>query len=142
MPKTKLGISVGLMGALLYFAGFFGGYVITVIAAGYVLLAESNIWLRKTSVKAVALMIGFSVLSAFLGFIPDTVELIGNICHIFEGQFLPVTLTNIVNVLRNIIELSEKILFLVLGFKAFHQGSIQIPVIDNLINKHMQERLN
>ena len=36
--KTKLGISAGMMGAILYFTALFGGYVPLFIAAGYVLI--------------------------------------------------------------------------------------------------------
>ncbi len=45
MQKTKLGVSVALMGAALYFLGLFSGYVALIILAGYVLLMEENVWL-------------------------------------------------------------------------------------------------
>lgn len=47
MKKTKLGISVGLLGAMLFFSCYFGGYTIAIIIAGYVLLFEENAWLKK-----------------------------------------------------------------------------------------------
>ena len=53
MEKSKLGISVGLLAALLYFLGLLSGYLVTVLVAGYILVAESNLWLRKSAVKAV-----------------------------------------------------------------------------------------
>ena len=56
MQKTKLGISVGLLGAAIYFTGLFSGYLVAVLLAGYVLMFEENEWLRKNAVKAVALM--------------------------------------------------------------------------------------
>ena len=43
MEKTKLGISVALAAAALYFLGLFGGYIITGIAVGYVLLREESL---------------------------------------------------------------------------------------------------
>ena len=42
MQKTKLGISVGMLGAVLYFMGIFSGYLLVAILAAYVLLYEEN----------------------------------------------------------------------------------------------------
>ena len=44
--KSNLGISVGLLGAVAYFAGLFGGYVPLLVVVGYILLREQNYWLR------------------------------------------------------------------------------------------------
>ena len=52
MQKAKLGISVGLLGAAIYFTSLFSGYLVPVILTGYVLLFEENDWLRKNAVKA------------------------------------------------------------------------------------------
>ena len=42
MQKTRLGISVGLLGAGVCFLGLVGGYLVTAILAGYILLFEEN----------------------------------------------------------------------------------------------------
>ena len=47
MQKTKIGISVGVMGAVMYFASLFGGYIPMLLLAGYIFLKEENIWLQK-----------------------------------------------------------------------------------------------
>lgn len=69
MEKTKLGVSVGIFGAFLYVAALFGGYIAITLLAGYVLLMESNEWLKKTAVKAVATLACFSFLSLLIGLI-------------------------------------------------------------------------
>ena len=61
MQKTKLGITVGALGAITFFAGFFGGYLAAIVLAGYALLFEENAWLKRSVVKAVVLMVFFSV---------------------------------------------------------------------------------
>lgn len=76
MEKTKLGVSVGIFGAFLYVAALFGGYIAITLLAGYVLLMESNEWLKKTAVKAVATLACFSFLSLLIGLIPDAVEVV------------------------------------------------------------------
>lgn len=137
MQKTKLGISVGLLGAAVYFAGLFSGYIVMILLAGYVLLAEENIWLKKASVKAVALMMGFSLLSALLGLIPDAIGVVDSICNIFNGYFTLSVVTKIISMLRTVLSFAETVLFLILGLKALNQGTLPIPVIDKLINKYM-----
>ena len=138
MQKTKLGISVGLLGALLYFSGLFGGFVITIIMAGYVLLAEENMWLRKVCVKAVALMVAFAAIPAILGLIPGAIQVINEICALFDSYFSVPYINQIIELLKDIVFFIEKLVFLGLGLKALTQGNIQIPVVDDLVNKHMQ----
>lgn len=138
MQKTKLGISVGLLGALLYFSGLFSGFVITIIMAGYVLLVEENVWLRKACVKAVTLMVAFAALSALLGLIPGAISVINETCVLFDGYFHIEYVNEIISLLQNIINFVEKLVFLGLGFKALTQGTIQIPMVDEFVNKHME----
>lgn len=132
MQKTKLGISVGLLGALLYFSGLFSGYTITIVIAGYVLLAEDNAWLKRTSVKAIALLVGFSLVLEVIGLIPDVIGLINNVFNIFGGSFSIKVVSNIITFLHGTISFAKTIVFLILGLKAFNQGTVRIPVIDNL----------
>ena len=85
MQKTKLGLSVGLLGGIIYFASAFGGgYRVALLLCGYVLLVEDNPWLRKTSVKAVLLLILFSLISFVLSLIPDIWQTITNLLMAFN----------------------------------------------------------
>lgn len=138
MQKTKLGVSVAVLGAAMYFTGLFSGYIITIILAGYILLMEENVWLKKAAVKSVALMIAFSVLSALLGLIPDVIGFVDSIVNIFGASFRISVLSNIIYMLREGLDLVEKVLFLLLGLKALNQGTIKVPVIDKLVDKCME----
>lgn len=138
MQKTKLGISVGLLGAAVYFSGLFNGLLLIAILAGYVLLVEENEWLRRTSVKAVVLYIMFALLSTLVGFIPDIIGLINSLCGIFGGSFAIPALSSIVEFIQYGIQIVRDILFIILGIKALNQGTVVIPVVDNFINKYMQ----
>jgi len=137
MQKTRLGITVGLMGAALYFSGLFGGYVITIILAGYVLLCEENAWLKKAAVKTVAIMMGFSLLGSLIYLIPNAIGVIDSVLNVFGGNLYLAFVSNIIDVLDKVLVLAEKLLFIILGLKAFNQGNISVPVIDKLINKYM-----
>lgn len=134
--KTKLGISVGLLGATAYFLGLVGGYVPLVILVGYILLFESDRWLKVSGIKAVAVCIFFSVISVIVSLIPNAITLIDNVCRIFEGSFTLDAVTKIVNLVNTIITIAEKVVLLALAFSALNQKTFGFGVVDNLINTH------
>lgn len=135
MQKSKMGISVALIGAALYFLGLFSGYLAIIILAGYVLLMEENVWLKKTAVKSIALLMSFSLIMAVLGLVPSLVNFIDDIFNIYGGNFSIRFLTSIINMLRSGINLIQTVLFLILGLKALNQGTIPIPVVDKMVDK-------
>ena len=137
MQKTKLGITVGALGAITFFAGFFGGYLAAIVLAGYALLFEENAWLKRSVVKAVVLMVFFSVTVAIINVIPDLLEFVGNIASVFNGNFSIIKVNQIANVLVSGLNLVEKVLFLGLGVKALSQGTIVIPFIDKKVSKYI-----
>lgn len=137
MQKTKLGITVGALGAITFFVGFFGGYLAAIVLAGYALLFEENAWLKRSVVKAVVLMVFFSVTVAIINVIPDLLEFVGNIASVFNGNFSIIKVNQIVNVLVSGLNLVEKVLFLGLGVKALSQGTIVIPFIDKKVSKYI-----
>ena len=137
MQKTKLGITVGALGAITFFAGFFGGYLAAIDLAGYALLFEENAWLKRSVVKAVVLMVFFSVTVAIINVIPDLLEFVGNIASVFNGNFSIIKVNQVVNVVVSGLNLVEKVLFLGLGVKALSQGTIVIPFIDKKVSKYI-----
>ncbi len=137
MQKTKLGISVGLLGAALYFMGLFSGYMVAVLLAGYILLFEENEWLKKSAVKAISVMVVFSFLIAVINLIPNAINFIDYIFSIFGGSFYIAFISNLIGAVVTALEIIEKLLLLGLGLKALSQGTIAVPVVDKLINKYM-----
>lgn len=137
MQKTKLGISVGLLGAAIYFMGLFSGYLVAVVLAGYVLLCEENSWLRKSAVKAVFVMAVFSLTVAALNLVPDIFGFINNIFSMFGGNFYVPFISNLINAIVAALNFIEKLLMIGLGVKALNQGTIAVPVVDKLISKYM-----
>lgn len=135
--KSRLGVSVGILGAAAYFMGLLSGYVVLALLVGYVLLFEENPWLRRTAVKAIALTLALDVLCALIGLIPDTVDLIDSLLNIFEDDFTLHVVTRITGFLTTAVRYGGKILLLFLGFNALHQGVVRIPVVDKLLDKHM-----
>lgn len=137
MQKTRLGISVGMLGAAIYLAGLFSGYLVAVLLAGYVLLFEENGWLRKSAVKAVALMLFFSLIMVLMNVIPNAMSCINSIVAMFGGSFYINFLSNLVSAVTSAIDIVEKLMFIGLGVKALNQGTIAVPVVDKLVGKYM-----
>lgn len=138
MQKSKLGISVGVLCSILFFACLFGGWLVSIVIAAYILINEENPWLKKTSIKAILLMILFTVVPAILQLIPGFFGVLDSIWHIFD-EFINVeffdTLERIIYAINDIIYFVEKILFLLLGIFALKQSTIKIPGVDTLLNK-------
>lgn len=136
MEKAKLGISIGLLGAAAYFSGLISTIVLVLIA-GYILLAESNAWLRKCAVKAVVIVMAFALIPVLLSFVSDFLSFINSIIIGFGGYAnldWPFGIDNWINIAAGLI---EKILLVALGFTALHQGTIPLGPIDKVVDRHL-----
>lgn len=134
---TKLGISTGVLAALIYFAALFSGFGIAlVLIVGYVLLVESDEWLKRMAVKAVVFTVTLSVLSYVIGLIPDVIDLINSFIDIFgDGHIYLGVINSIVGFLHSVISFVRTVVFLLLGIKAFSKSTVYIPVVDGMVNK-------
>lgn len=136
MQKTNLGITVTLMGAALYFSAFIS-YVGLIILAGYVLLFESDEWLKRSAVKAVGIVIGFTLISIIIGLGNDIFHSLNGIVAWFNTSFRFAWPLNFDTIVLNIANAIEKIVLIILGFKAFYKGSMSVGPIDKVIDKNM-----
>lgn len=137
MQKTKLGVSVGLLGAIACFSALFGDYIAVLVVAGYILLFEENEWLKKAAVKAVLVKVVIGILMTVIGLIPDLIGLISDFMSIFNKYFTLNIVNSIVNVVVDVLDIFRTVVLLLLGIKALNQGTITVPVVDNLVNKYM-----
>jgi len=136
--KTRLGISVGMAAAATYFAALFGGYTVLTLFVGYILLVETNPWLRKTAVKAFVVCLLFSLINVIFGIIPGALDLVWNTLSVFGlNTAWLYKVTAILNIFQSVINALRTLLLLILGFMSFNQSTIPMGPIDNLIHKHM-----
>lgn len=139
MKKAQIGISVGMLRAAIYFVAMFGGYIPLLLMAGYVLLMEENTWLRVAAIKACIIMFTFSFLYEVVCFVPDITELLHDIFSIFGKSIGTYVLDNIVTLIQDGLLFIRKILFLLMGIKALHQGTVSIGFVNKMLQKHTQE---
>lgn len=137
MQKTKLGISVGLMGAGLYFFGLIS-LIPGFLLAGYVLLMEENDWLKRTAVKMIVIVLGFGLLSAGVGLIQDVFLIINNILGWIPFLHFSIGVPfHLDSILSYAISFVKTIVLIILGFKALSAGSMKVGFADKLVSKHM-----
>lgn len=135
MVKTKLGVSIGLLSAVVYFTALFGGYIPLFLLAGYILIVEQNDWLKRVCCKAVLLLIGFSVVSVCIDLLPNALGCISSFVAIFKGHFSYNAINCIVSVLDGILGIVKVVLFLMLGFKAYKIQDVKVSKIDHMIEE-------
>ena len=138
MQKTKLGISVGLLGAAVYLSGMVN-IIALVILAGYVLLMEENEWLRKAAVKAVAIVLAFVVLNGCLGLIDSVLGVINYMIGWFGILFTLQIPLNIGTIISYALGFAENALLILLGISSLSQGSVKVEIIDKLVAKHIEK---
>ena len=136
MEKTKLGVSVGMLGATMYFFGLVSVLALVVVG-GYILLFESNEWLKKTVIKAVAIIIAFALLSQAISFSNDLLGVINGILSWVSSTLRVTWPLGLDSIARGVLSALEKFILVILGIKAFTYGDIKIAPIDRVIEKNM-----
>jgi hypothetical protein len=136
MEKSTLGISISLLGAGLYFISLIS-IIPLVIMAGYVLLFEQNEWLRTAAVKAVAIVVFFSVLTTLIGLLSNSSSLLNDLVVLFTGSIDLSIVNRILSIFRAALSILQNILLLMLGFSALKQGNVSFGTLENTIKKHM-----
>lgn len=134
MGTTKLGVPAKLLACFAYLAAFFSGYLAFILLAGYVLIREENDWLRFHVVKAGLLMVCFSILGALITLIPSLFSWVQDFVNIFTTSFRVNFIFAVNDWLNVTLSILQKILFLLLAFKAFKCGDLQIAPVDKLVN--------
>lgn len=141
MTKSKLGISVSLLAAATWLLGYYGGYVITGLAVGYILLKEEDEWLKKMAARTIVMMLAFSVASTVINLIPTALNVIYSFVQIFNADFYIYFIDRIFNFLSTVLSVVKLVVFLGMGFIALTGKEFKIPVLDKwldkLLSKHM-----
>ncbi|HKM03010.1 MAG TPA: hypothetical protein VJZ04_00185 [Lachnospiraceae bacterium] len=137
MLKSKMGISIALVSATMFFLGAITTIPALLLAA-YVLIREDNEWLRKTAAKMVGVIVFFGLCSLGVSLINEFFSLINIIIHWFDQYATYVSVpANLTSFCYSIISITENVLLIVMGFKALSMKYVKIKLLDNLIDKFM-----
>jgi len=145
MEKSKLGISINLFAALLFFIGAAGGSFSIVIAAGYVLLLEQSLNLKKTAVQALILTILFGILSVAITWLTNPLSYFLSSLNYYRYNndgtlnYIYHYLNNLPYILNIIVRGIGDVILIILGFRAYKGKEIKIKWIDNILEKHLNK---
>ncbi len=137
MQKTKLGISVGLMGAIVCLAGYYSGVLALVLIGAYIFFKEENEWLKKLCVRVLVAVLAFCIVDSVLTIIPDVFGLLSDLVGLIGISLRFTFINDLVYLVMDVIDLLQKLIFIGLGLKALNQGTIKLPVIDSMVDKYM-----
>lgn len=136
MLKTKLGISIALVGAAMYFLGAIS-FIPAVLLAGYVLIAEQNEWVKRQAAKMIGIVVMFGLVNIAVGWIDDFVSVLNIIVRWFNQDVYLSVPANLTSLFRFIISVIEEVLLLIMGFKALGMKNVKIVLVDKLLDKFM-----
>lgn len=139
MEKTKLGISVGLLGALVFVSGYTSLTVLALVG-GYVLLKEENSTLKKYVVYAAALLIAFWAASMCISAIETVFDFLNFNSWMTSVDGLSTVYRVIMalfETLTDILYIAEILVFGFLALMALAGKEIKIAFLDKLVEKHM-----
>lgn len=139
MKKSKLGLNVCLLGAVAYWVTLFGGYIAALILTGYILLLEDNRWLKKTVLNSLVLSLFISIVLGLISILPSFVSLINNFFGIFEGHFYANGFTSFTSLLTCIVNITETLTFIILGFTSLKEKDITVPFVSKFVDKYFAE---
>ena len=134
-----MGISVGLLGALVFFAGY-SGLTVLALVGGYVLLKEENSTLKKYVVYAAALMIAFLAASMCISAIETVFDFLNFNSWMTSVDGLSTVYRVIMalfETLTDILYIAEILVFGFLALMALAGKEIKIAFLDKLVEKHM-----
>lgn len=136
MLKTKLGISIALVGAAMYFLGAVS-FIPAMLLAGYVLIAEQNDWLRRQAAKMIGVVVVFGLLSIAVGWLDDIASVLNIIVNWFDdGVYIRIP-ANLTSLCQYVISLAKEIFLLVMGFMALGMKGVKLGVVDKQLDKFM-----
>lgn len=137
MEKTKFGLSTALLGAIIYFACYFGGVTATLLIVGTILLVEENAQIKKIAITAATLVFAFAVLSSLIYLLPNFISCINNILAYFSTSFEITIISKLANTLNTVLDFLEKIIFLALGLCTLTNKNVTVKAIDDFVDKHI-----
>ena len=136
MLKTKLGISIALVGAAMYFLGAIS-FVPAMLLAGYVLIVEQNEWLKRQAAKMIGVVVVFGLLSIAVGWIDDVVYMLGIIVRWFSKDTYLSVPANLTTLCQYIITLAKEVFLLMMGFMALGMKNVKLGIVDKQLDKFM-----
>ena len=136
MLKTKLGVSIALVGAAMYFLGAFS-FIPAVLLAGYVLIAEENEWVKRQAARMIGVVLLFGLLSIAVGWIDDFVSVLNIVVRWFNDEVYLTVPASLTLLIQYFISVAKEVVLLLMGFMALGMKNVRFVFVDKLLDKFM-----
>lgn len=133
MEKSKLGLSTGIVGAIVILLVLFGGYTVGLLAVGYVLLWEKDVSLRVSALTALLVALAASVINMVVGLLPDLVDIFSSMMNIFKVYLNLDVVYSIANFFYNIVSLLKTVALAVLAVFSLIGKPLMLGFIKKLV---------
>ena len=134
MEKTKIGLSVAVMSAIVYLTALFGGYTPLLLIAGYILIVEESTQLKKTAVSAFLLLLTFSAVNYVIGLLPDILNMFYSFLEIFKVYVHLSFIDNVAGFLYSVLTLLREVVLALLAIAALLKKPVNIPFVNKLFD--------
>ncbi len=135
---SRLGISLQLFGAALYFLGMID-LLGLIVVTGYVFIFERDEWLKTTALTALVITVAISLLRVAVGFI-DYVFAALNIMILWVSDAAPLRWpANIGSLLRNVIDITRVVFLMSLGVLTLLGKQWKTKKLNLFVGKHLPQ---
>ena len=138
MKKTTLGISTNLYAFIAIFVTLWGGLIPALLVTGYALIKEEDLWLKKTVAKGLIVTLLFSLATAFIGFLPNAIDIVNDIFNLWGGYFDIRIISAFVRLINTVLNVAEKVIMLLMALFALKGKWFNIGFVDKFIVKHFE----
>ncbi len=121
VSQAKLGVSCGVLAALLCFAGAFGWGTVFALIAGYIFLFESDQWLRSYTAKTTKIFVIYNVITFAISLLKSCLSVLVDL-DIFSNKLVDgiYKLSNGLSMISSIASIVFMVILLMNAIKAYN----------------------
>ena len=121
MTMSKLGVSCGVLAALLSFSGAFGWSVVFALIAGYIFLFESDQWLKSYTAKVTKIFVVYNIVSLAISLIKTCLSVLIDM-DIFSNKLVNgmYKMSSGLSVINSIASIVFAVILLINAIKAYN----------------------
>ncbi len=145
--NKKLCVSVGLLSALAFFAGYYS-WISCVILLAIVLICDTELTLKKNVIASTVLAAAISVIQVILNFVSSCYsDLLSTVNDLFDfwSEIYSVTdvlrkldIADLISSILGIVYFVATIIFIIKSLKG---NEVKVPFVSKLIDKHIVKEM-
>ena len=135
MEKTKLGLPVNVAAAAAFLLFLLCGSVVGFLFLGYVLLCETDPGLKRKTVSAAIVYVGFALLIEFISVILNARSFLVGFVELCDGRLDIYVVYEICSLLNTAVYLARDIFMLLFAYRAFKNKDVELGFVKKLLDQ-------